>query len=179
LAARAGRDGAVARTCSPDSRKVHKGNDLIERTRKRSAVRRSSRASTTARRKTAWRGSNYAASRLAYPWRRGSSLARECVHVNAHRRAAANRWTWCQAMTEGWRLRAAEVDKGGAPCGGDAILRTEEHGRERLAQRWFGRARMRASGREARSRPARRKTRGAQQRSGGAQRRRGITRASA
>jgi hypothetical protein len=93
------------------------------------------------------------------------------VRVNAHERAAANRCAWCRATTERWRLSAAEVDKGGAPRGGDAILRTEEHGQERLAQRWFGR--------EARSRPVRRKIGETQQRGGGVQRRRGITRASA
>jgi hypothetical protein len=93
------------------------------------------------------------------------------MHVNVHRHATTNRCTRCRATTKRWRLSTAEVDKGGAPCGRDAILRTEEHGRERLAQRWFGC--------EARSRPARRKTGETQQCGGGAQRRRGITRASA
>jgi hypothetical protein len=93
------------------------------------------------------------------------------MHVNVHGHEAANKCTRCRATTKRWRLSEAEVDKGGAPRGGDAILRTEEHGRERLAQQWFGR--------EARSRPARRKTGETQQRGGGAQRRRGITRASA
>jgi hypothetical protein len=48
------------------------------------------------------------------------------------------------------RLGAAEVDRSGAPRGGGAVLRTEEYGREQLAQWWFGRAHVRASGREAR-----------------------------
>jgi hypothetical protein len=50
------------------------------------------------------------------------------MRVNVHGHAAANRCTWCRAMTKQWRLSVAEVDKGGAPRGGDAILRTEENG---------------------------------------------------
>jgi hypothetical protein len=84
---------------------------------------------------TAWCGSSSAALRLGYPWRCGSSLARECMRVNVHGHTAANRCTRCRATTKRWRLSAAEVDKGGAPRGGYAILRMEEHGRERLAQR--------------------------------------------
>jgi hypothetical protein len=119
----------------------------------------------------AWCGSSSAALRLWYPWRRGSSLVRECMCVNVHGHTAANRCTRCRVTTKRWRLSAAEVDKGGAPRGGDTILRTEEHGREQPAQRWFGR--------EARSRPSWWKTGETRQRGGGAQRRRGITRASA
>jgi hypothetical protein len=48
-----------------------------------------------------------------------------------------------------------------------------------LAHRWFGRVCVRASGRETRSQPTRRKIVEAQQRAGGVQRWRGITRASA
>jgi hypothetical protein len=71
-----------------------------------------------------------------------------------------------------------EVDKGGAPRGGDTVLRAKGHSREQLARRWFGDALVRASGREARPRPARRKTGEAQRCGGGVQRWRGITRAS-
>jgi hypothetical protein len=124
--------------------------------------------------RSAWCGSSTAASRLGYPWRCGSSLARECVHINARGRTHSNRCTRLRAMTEGWRLGAVEVDKGGAPRGGDAVLRMKEHSRERLAHRWFGDARVRASGREARPRPARRKTGKAQRRGGGVQHRRGT-----
>jgi hypothetical protein len=38
---------------------------------------------------TAWCGSSSAALRLGYPWRCGSSLARECMRVNVHGHTAA------------------------------------------------------------------------------------------
>jgi hypothetical protein len=56
---------------------------------------------------TAWCGSSSTALRLGYPWRRGSSLARECMRVNVHGHTVANRCTRCRATTKRWRLSAA------------------------------------------------------------------------
>jgi hypothetical protein len=66
-------------------------------------------------------------------------LASEGVHVRECARAhGCKQMHPVSSTTKRWRLSAAGVDKGGAPRGGDTILRTKEHGRERLAQRWFG-----------------------------------------
>jgi hypothetical protein len=50
---------------------------------------------------TAWCGSSSAALRLGYPWRHGSSLARECMCVNVHGHTVANRCTRCRARPNG------------------------------------------------------------------------------
>jgi hypothetical protein len=55
---------------------------------------------------TAWCGSSSAALRLGYPWRRGRSLARECMRVHVLRHTAANRCTRCRASTKRWQLSA-------------------------------------------------------------------------
>jgi hypothetical protein len=68
---------------------------------------------------TAWCGSSSAALRLGYPWRRGSSLARECMRVNVHGHTSANRCTRCRAMTKRWRTtrRGRHLANGGARSG--------------------------------------------------------------
>lgn len=62
-----------------------------------------------------------------------SLRARVCapMHKSVHECTAVNRCTRHRATTEGQRLGATEVDRGGAPRGGDAVLRTEKHGWER------------------------------------------------